>query len=530
MTSGPAVDEGLLAQLVADTDAGTAVRLALGTAAEIAVRGQAIAVALADGDIDRIGREAHILSSLAATFGLHDLSHLARTVDEAHRGAAGGVRGLARDLPAMATAAAHALASAPEMVGRLEAAGTLVRLRDRPLPAGSRRAVLFLEVLALGGAERQLCELAVGLTDLGWEVEVLLRKPVPEAAGHYLSRLRDSGIGCTLIPAPDMKAMAAEAAEVLALMPPYLAPIMAGLATALADRRPGLLVCYLDRPNLIGAVAGILAGIPAILMSGRNVAPFRLDHLFPGQVEDFRWLYRSLAPLPGVVLSVNSAAGARSYAEWLDWPAPIPVIPNCVAQEVLAPLPADQPARIREMLGIPADAPLILGVFRLSPEKRPGLFIEVVGRLKRQRPDLFALICGAGELTEAERSLMAAHGLGDRLLIRGDLGDLRAVMRTAALLLHVALHEGQPNAVLEAQALDLPVVSVRTGGTLEVLAPCLRPFSPPGDDPDDLVKACLSLLDDPGHARSLGIEAGVDVRARHRLDAMTAATLAAAGR
>jgi glycosyltransferase involved in cell wall biosynthesis len=182
------------------------------------------------------------------------------------------------------------------------------------------------------------------------------------------------------------------------------------------------------------------------------------------------------------------------------------------------------------MLGIPADAPLILGVFRLSPEKRPGLFIEVVGRLKRQRPDLFALICGAGELTEAERSLMAAHGLGDRLLIRGDLGDLRAVMRTAALLLHVALHEGQPNAVLEAQALDLPVVSVRTGGTLEVLAPCLHPFSPPGDDPDDLVKACLSLLDDPGHARSLGIEAGVDVRARHRLDAMTAATLAAIGK
>ena len=46
---------------------------------------------------------------------------------------------------------------------------------------------------------------------------------------------------------------------------------------------PDVLCCWLDQPNIIGGVAGVLAGVPRVTLSVHNAAPSRFPHFInPG--------------------------------------------------------------------------------------------------------------------------------------------------------------------------------------------------------------------------------------------------------
>jgi glycosyltransferase involved in cell wall biosynthesis len=245
-----------------------------------------------------------------------------------------------------------------------------------------------------------------------------------------------------------------------------------------------------------------------------------------------RHLYRMLLGLTGVRLCANSQAGALSYAHWLGLER-VPVVPNGLADAAFA-MPAgtapDDPAGTApdtdERRPVP-DRPLILGAFRLSAEKRPDLFVEVIARLHARRPEARAMLCGSGALEAATRAHIAARGLEPVLILMPGNDTLPALMRGADLLLHVAEAEGTPNVLLEAQAVGLPVVCSAAPGTLGALAPSLHRYACPPGDVEALVTACLAVLDDPAAGRRDGLAAREHVLRHYTLAALAEGTLAA---
>lgn len=430
---------------------------------------------------------------------------------------------------------------APDPTEDFDRVLALHALMPRPVPTGPGHACLWIGSLSTGGAERQMVYLALGLRQLGWRITLVTQLPPGPAAEPYVA-LVDAG-GVTRLELPTPRAMWERWDEarlnrlrsVFELGWGFSHDSLHGMVTTthvLQALQPDLLVGFLDIGNLVVGAAGVLTGVPAVLMCGRSVNPTN----FPGLTYFFRDqhripdLYRTLLSWPSVRLANNSRAGAASYAAWLGIAGEsVGVVPNAVNPDVLA-LAGTVPSRDwRSALGIPIAAPVVVGVLRLTEEKGPLLFLEVAALIRRRQPDLHVILVGDGPLRSEVEERRAALGLQERAHLLGRRSDVFDIMLSADLLLQTSRMEGMPNVVLEVQALGLPVVATDVGGTSECLAPCLLPFIGPAGDARVLADRCLALLAEPERGRARGREAAAIVARRASPAMMAARMLATAG-
>lgn len=145
------------------------------------------------------------------------------------------------------------------------------------------------------------------------------------------------------------------------------------------------------------------------------------------------------------------------------------VIPYGVDSELFAP-DANRRGLWRERLGIPASAPLLLGVGRMATKKGFHLLIEALPALFASLPDAHLVLAGGGDrLAEFRQGAAAFAG---RVHFPGAVlhDTLPDLYRAADLFVLPAVHDakgnvdGLPNVILEAMASGLPVVGSRVSG------------------------------------------------------------------
>lgn len=377
----------------------------------------------------------------------------------------------------------------------------------RDYQACRKTASLFTERMFVGGAERQLSYLAAGLVERGWSVSLWGHAPPSADAAHYEVDLVRRGVevGCSAF----VEEVARNAfvpwlvrtfdratIEALWQVPPLVLPQSAAFLKVILERRPELVVAYQDRAMAGAGIAAMIAGVPHVLLSGRNVAPDSAGHEPPGAVRVYRDLFRELARFPNRLrISANSGEGARRYACWLDLSeGQVSVIHNALGDEMYDgdattisnphPLPRD-----------PDDAPMILGVFRFFPQKKPLDWIAVIRRLKDRDERVTAVLCGDGPLRHEVERETRRLGLEETIKFAGVVSDLRPLYRGASALLLTSAYEGLPNVVLEAQALGCPVVATQSGGTRECVYPAHRDRLFKTGDVIGMSDAILGLID-----------------------------------
>ena len=362
-----------------------------------------------------------------------------------------------------------------------------------PLVASSRDPksfVVLTHCLAPGGAERQWCYLAIGLQRLGHEVRFVTTHDMSGAGSHYLPLLQRHRIPLTSLDELDDDARVPWDGNPFGARLPRLAALLGRL-------RPAALFAQLDASNILAGVAGHAAGVPRIVLSFRNYNPTH----FPYIHQD--WMlpcYRALAASPRVVLAGNSHAANRDYAAWIGPAAgTVHTVPNAIDAAGCEPPDFEQSAALRAALGIAGGAPLIIGVFRLSEEKRPFDFLEVCRRVRRALPALRVLIVGEGPLRER-----LGRELEPWAQLLGRRSDVAQLLHLSDLLLLTSSREGMPNAVMEALLAGLPVVASRTGGVAECVGEGGTALLVEPGDIDGYVQACLRVLFIPAAARAMG--------------------------
>ena len=78
--------------------------------------------------------------------------------------------------------------------------------------------------------------------------------------------------------------------------------------------KPDVAHFWLDHSNIWGAPAALLAGVPSVILSTRNVSPVNFPYLYSPYMHPwYVWLSRC----PRVHYINNSHAGAENYAEWM---------------------------------------------------------------------------------------------------------------------------------------------------------------------------------------------------------------------
>jgi glycosyltransferase involved in cell wall biosynthesis len=322
-----------------------------------------------------------------------------------------------------------------------------------------------------GGAERATTLLLAGLQARGHRVLLL--------CNAELVAERAAGLG---VPT-----------RMLALGGDGMLPHALRLAAVLRRLRPDAFIIGTFRKLFLAALGARLAGVPRI------VARVGLETDTPRSLK-----YRLAVPrwVHGVVVNAERIRGAFDALAGFG-PERVFVIHN----GVVAPTCAHTEGFVRAELGIPGDAPVVGAIARLAPQKRLDRLLRAVAELPAE---VHSVIAGEGELRDELVALAAELGIADRVRFLGHRDDTADVLAALDVFVVSSDREGLSNAMLEALAAGVPVVSTAVSGSEDALAPFPDGSAPGvivGQSGDGLAAALLRLLEDPALRGRMG-EAG----------------------
>jgi glycosyltransferase involved in cell wall biosynthesis len=218
---------------------------------------------------------------------------------------------------------------------------------------------------------------------------------------------------------------------------------------------------------------------------------------------------RVLARFPRVI-AVSSDIAGELVKHGAD-PARITTILNAINPGHFQRNPA-QVAAARAALGLAAGDIVIGAVGRLEPQKRFDLLLEAFAALCAEHPRLRLLIAGDGSLKGALEKQREALGLGDRVILTGHVTDVIAVHHAMDLFVQSSDYEGTPNAVLEAMAMETPLIATEAGGTAELAHDGVHGRIVPIGDVGALISSITAALQAPEDMRRMA------ERARQRVE------------
>ena len=349
--------------------------------------------------------------------------------------------------------------------------------------------------LAVRGVPRQVLDLAEGLDRARFQVCVLTGHS-ESGEGDLWDEARDRGIDVTRIEA---------------LRRP-IHPIRDGFALAqlyrYLRRHPCDIVhTHIAKAGLLGRLAARLAKIPFVLHTYHGtpnewIGDGTSARLFRGTE---RWVSTRTDMLIAVSEAVRgeiSAMGIGSASRWR-------VIRNGIS-----------PIFRSESLPSPAqrNKAQLLAVGSLTEEKGYDVVLRALPTIASSHPDVELVFIGDGPLKASLQALANDLNVASRVRFIGVVADVRPWLRQSTLLVAPSLSEGLGMAVVEAMAMECPVVASRVGGLVEVVVHGETGFLVQAGHVPLLAQQVVELLSSPEERVRLGANGSRHVQANFTRD------------
>lgn len=139
---------------------------------------------------------------------------------------------------------------------------------------------------------------------------------------------------------------------------------------------------------------------------------------------------------------------------------PIHVIPNGIDLSMFKA--AQNPGSLRNRLGVGPDAPILLTVGRMDPEKRLDFIVDAFIQISERHPNAQLVFAGDGSARKGLEEKVAKTRAKDSIHFLGmvNRADLPDVFHDATMFLSASTTEVHPISVIEAIASGLPMVAV----------------------------------------------------------------------
>jgi len=359
--------------------------------------------------------------------------------------------------------------------------------------------VLYVNHTAVvSGAERSLLGL---LGALPAEVEAIVACP----PGDLADVLAQMGVATTPIrgTAGSLRLHPLHTPQALAELS------LAALQVRRAALRHGAEVVHANsiRSGIVTALAGARAGrrFPVRIVHVRDMLP-------PSALS--RATLRLIAATAETVVA-NSAHTAQSVRE-LAPRAHLAVVHNGIDAARFDPALIDRAAVRRELGAAGARRPLLGVVAQLTPWKGQDVAVEALGLLRDEGLDAHLLLIGAAKFVaratrfdneafvRSLRERIAAGGLEDRVSWLGQREDVAQLVRALDVLLLPSWEEPFGRAVIEAMALEVPVVATELGGPRELIADGREGYLVPPREPAAWARAIRAVLERPDGGAGMG--------------------------
>lgn len=248
--------------------------------------------------------------------------------------------------------------------------------------------------------------------------------------------------------------------------------------------------------DLCHAWSGLPAGALALLLKWKRSLPYLVGLRgsdVPGYDVRYTWLYPLLSLPLHTIWGQAASITANSYelrqlALKFKPRADIEVIPNGIDL---------QKFQAADLANRPDDAPVkILCVARLVERKGIGDLIDAVPLMLKKTQNFRLVLVGRGDKEAEMRAKVEASGYAEYVEFMGAVEHtvMPDVYASADVFVLPSLNEGMSNAILEAMAAGLPIVTTYTGGTAELLRGNGTVI--PKHSPDAIGKALTELVQD----------------------------------
>lgn len=147
----------------------------------------------------------------------------------------------------------------------------------------------------------------------------------------------------------------------------------------------------------------------------------------------------------------------------------------------------------------------IVSVGRLSEQKNQKMLIEAFCQLPKKYDNYKLFIYGEGDLREELEELVKKCEMENRIFLPGVVENVKEKIYDSSLFVMTSDYEGMPNALMEAMALGLPVISTDCpcGGPKFLIDNNINGILVEPNDIDELKNAIIKVLSDEGYSEMI---------------------------
>jgi L-malate glycosyltransferase len=351
------------------------------------------------------------------------------------------------------------------------------------------RIAFVVNQLALGGAERQVADLAKELVKRGHFCAVFF------FYGRSILRreLVDSGV--TVVGLDGGRT--------------YWRGV-GRLKRALRDLEIDVVNTHMPLPGIFGRVAAWSAHVPCV-----HTEQLPLDRAKPW----IRFVNElTLNAVPDLIcISEEVRRTVHRRTNWyLLRRKRVHVISNSIDLRRLVAL-SRSPDETRRALGLAPDHIVVVNVGRYDEQKGQVHLLDAMRTVVHHEPRAHLVLVGWGPLEQALRARARALGIESHVVFAVERSDAYEIVVAGDLFVFPSLYEGLGIALLEAMFAGKPVVVTDVPPLTEVVRRDIDGLLVPAGDPDAIASAVLELLRDPARRRALGRAAKSRVQDRFDL-------------
>jgi glycosyltransferase involved in cell wall biosynthesis len=278
---------------------------------------------------------------------------------------------------------------------------------------------------------------------------------------------------------------------------------LARLWWTLRRLRPDLAEFSTPKAGLLGNIASWLAGVPARVYMLRGL---KLETAKGMKRTVLLAAERAAAKFAQVVLSNSESMRSEAVALGVAPADKIHLLGDGSSNGVDVARFSPGASELRSKLNIPAEAPVVGFVGRLTEDKGIPELVEAFDAILCGEPEARLLLVGWFDTSEDAlgaqvRARIERH---PRIVCTGFVADAAPYYRTMDVMVLPTWREGFPNVVLEAAATGIPVITTLCTGSRDSVVPEVTGLLIPPGCPEAISEAVLKLVGDPERRRLMG--------------------------
>jgi glycosyltransferase involved in cell wall biosynthesis len=257
-----------------------------------------------------------------------------------------------------------------------------------------------------------------------------------------------------------------------------------------------------SKAGFIGRLSAKLARVPVIVHTVHGFAFHQQEP--PWRQFLFRNLERLASRWCDQMIFISQPLVDWALKERISCAGKMARIYSGIEMDRFHPVSVPEKQRMKGKWGLGEHDAVIGIVSKLWEGKGHALLIRAFKEIRKEKPQARLVIVGEGYLMESLKTLVSQLELSDAVIFTGFLEDIPQIIATFDVAVLPSYFEGMGRVLLEAMAMEKPVVGTRVGGIPDLIEQDLNGYLVSPGSERELASAVLKILNDKGLAARMG--------------------------